>query len=417
MLRRTFLMAPALLGCSPAARAQNCLPNPPEPMQRLSQAQAARDLEAVRAAVAAVAPDGPPRPETPDDLRPLSYAAQAPGDRDGLIARYLRNAERVAWWRTASRPAPPDIPAPLRLPARLISGLLLIADFDRGARARAIALATEAGDYLIACSHDARFDGAPFPYWRGRDGRLGELSERAARMMQRCGRLERALRNGWLVIEEAPQEYFFDTGLVGEAYVALYRSTRETRFRDAALRAATWAQSQPLATNWNYNAFLAGFFAELSTIGESAHWRDRAAEWLRFGVIPGMIPSGPYAGHFVDPHNERLVYRVIMARSLLQSCRVWRAQAGDQATLAELESAARLVFAAIEDQMHAAGGFASASGMAELYGELALAREAPLNFEHAALRNAVRNHLLASAASDRHAPDAGVAHAIRLSYT
>lgn len=413
MLRRTFLMAPALLSCSPAARAQNCAPTPPEPLQRLAQAQAARDLEAVRAAVAAFAPTGAPRPETPDELRRLTEAARPPHDRAALLERYLHNAERIAWWRATPRPASPDIPSPLRLPARLILGLLFLADLDTSARARAISLATEAGDYLIACSEEAGFDGAPFPYWRGRDGRLGDLSERAARMMERCGQLDRAIRNGWFVIEEQPHEYYFDTGLVGEAYVALYRTTQEPRFRDATLRAARWAQEQPLATNWNYNAFIAGFFAELSTVADGAHWRGRAAEWLRFGVIPGMIAEGEYAGHFVDPHNERLVYRVIIARSLLQTCRAWRALAGDGATLAELQTAAQLVFVAIENQMHAADGFAAASGMAELYGELELA---PFSAQHADLRTAVLSHLLANAARDRQAPDAGVARAIRLWY-
>lgn len=418
MHRRVFLLGASLACVSGAARAQACFPAPTAAIAQLERAMQARDLAAIRAVVAAHATSGPPRPEAPDELRPFSRAAAAAPERTAILDAYLANARRVAWWRGAAPPSPQDIPSALRTPARLISGLLKIAAIAPHLRERATALAGEAGDYLISASAEARFDGAPFPYWRGREGRLGQLSERAALRLERCGQLQRALRNGWFVIEDAPHEYFFDTGLVGEAHVALYRATQAPRFLDAALRAARWAAAQPLASNWNYNAFLAGFFAELAYISDSALWRDRAVEWVRYGVMPGMIARGPHAGHWVDPHNERIVYRVIMARTLVQVARACHDHGADSATQSELVQSAQTAITALEQQMRAGGGFAAASGMAELYGEIALAQARGIDVRHndADLRTVILRQLLANAARDRQTPDNGVADAIALWY-
>jgi hypothetical protein len=222
------------------------------------------------------------------------------------------------------------------------------------------------------------------------------------------------VRNGWLIVRETPWEYYFDTGLAGEAYVRLYASTGEQRFLEAALRAAAWADAQPLSSNWNYNAFIVGFFTELSEVTNNKAWLDRALERARFGVLPGMIDSGVDAGHFIDPHNERIAYRAIMARSLAQLAGALAAVRHPER--GEIARSAQLATTALEAQMQAANGVASAPAMAELYAAIEDARAdgAILNTSNPDLRSRLLATLLRAHLNGGIAPDSGVADAILL---
>jgi hypothetical protein len=381
--------------------------------EKLDQALRARDLTRVQALVATVN-DGSraPVPEKSERYAVLPQRVLDTVQLRQAHENFIINAGKMSWWNSARPPAPGDTPAPLRAPARLARSLVAVAAID--ADARLLKLARAAGDYLIRASTESGFEGAPFPNWRGRGGRLGGLVDRAVRRLEECGGLSKALRSGWLVLEQAPWEHYFDTGLAGEALARLYRGTREPRYLEAALRAGVWAHRQPISTNWNYNAFVAGFFVELHVATDDPVWIDRALERVRFGVLPGMIAKGVHAGHFVDPHNERIAYRVIMARSLSQLAGVL-ARARHSA-LKDVESAAQIMIGALERQMRSGGGVTSPAAMAELYAEIDTARAmgAHLSSTDSDLRRRILHALVDASSRNRVTPDSGVGDALVL---
>lgn len=405
----------ALLAASCARAQVACEPTASAFEERLEAALAARDGAAISDAVAAANPSRTaPTPERAERYQPLSEVRLTQHEVKLARMRFVSDAERLSWWRSETAPAPPDIPAPLRFPARLARAYLILSELDPENRERLISNATAAGDYLITASAEAQFAGAPFPYWRGREGRLGALSERVAQRLEGCGGLDAAVRRGWFVVETAPTEYYFDTGLGGEALALLYRKTGERRFLETALEWGQWADEQPLSSNWNYNAFIVGFFVELFYAADDIVWLRRALDRARFGVVSGMIQEGQDAGHFVDPHNERIVYRVIMARSLTQ---LSGALASVQhPALGEIESAAQLTITALEVQMRNNNGVSSGTGLSELYAAIERARRqgAKITSSDPDLRLRVLGRVAQAALRSEVAPDAGIADAFWL---
>jgi hypothetical protein len=405
---------------APSSDAQDCMPTGSRLEVELAAALNARDLDKAGGLIAEARPSArAPLPETPERYQALTPPRQSEPPVGRAASVFVEQVEGLSWWTREPPPVPSDIPAPLRAPAQAIRGLLAVAAIYPEQEQRATLMAIGAGDYLIQASNDAHFDGAPFPYWRGKPGRLGELSERMALRLERCGQLEQAVRGGWFVVEATPWEYFFDTGLVGEAYVALHEKTREPRFLAAALTAATWADRQPIAINWNYNAFLAGFFAELYRVSGDKRWLDSAVDRIRFGVLPGMIGAGEDAGHWVDPHNERIAYRAIMARALVQvsSALALASQEADRSSHAsDIEQAAQTTIAALERQMSRANGVTSVSAMADLYAgiEHARASGARLDSTDGELRDAILRMTVEGIVTARLAPDGGAGAAIVL---
>lgn len=305
------------------------------------------------------------------------------GERRSHIKTYLRHAEQSPWL-TLDPSRGHEAPAPMRELASLMRGLVAIAESDGPDSGAARDLAAELGGVVLAISDASDFSGAPFPTWRRRGGRLGRLSDAALSALEACGELETAVRGGWVLLTERPEEHFFDTGLVGEAMVELHTVTEDERFLAWAEAAGDWLAEQPVSPNFNYNAFPAFLHLALfDDTGEAVHLQ-RAAGRLERGVLPGMIATGADAGHWVDPHNERLVYRAIMARTLAVAAREGK----------KLEPAARLATEAIAEQL-ARDGHSIPEEIVELCEALGSDRspaaEAVCDRAHSFARTAIRD--------------------------
>ena len=317
-----------------------------------------------------------PAPETPERVVPFedipASVAIGPAQLPQALDRYLVHASAHA--DELERTSPPNLPSPLRAHADTLLGLTVIAEAVPERRGEARAVAVRLADALVAASGAAGVPYTPFPHWRGRGGRLGELADRATAELEACGGLEAASRGGWLVVGARPDEFLFDTGRVGEAVAAMPADWRSDRHEAWLREAGAWMRGLPPAPNFNYNAFAADLHLGA---GEGAE----AVRRVRGGVLPGLIADGPDAGRWVDPHNQRLVYRMIMARTLA------RAGALEDP---EIDRALRLALAAIETDLRALGGIAHPEEMIRLYAALD-ARPEPVAHD-ATLRAGAERH-------------------------
>jgi hypothetical protein len=195
----------------------------------------------------------------------------------------------------------------------------------------------------------------PFPDLRGKNLRFGALTERQLRN----GAIE--IRDGWIVTPDPDGGSQFDTGVCG---VALWRAGElldEPEYRAAARRAAAWAASQPCCGNFNYNAFSVSLLARVGM-------KEAARQKLRVGVAPGQAKNG----RWLDPHNARTVYHVIILRAL-----------ADLGRSEEVDLVAKPAIRALLDEFDAMG--ITVEALPEL---LALAGQHP---EEGRLRHAARD--------------------------
>lgn len=139
----------------------------------------------------------------------------------------------------------------------------------------------------------------PFPDLRGRNLRFGEMTEKQLA----AGVIE--IRDGWIVTPDPDGGSQFDTGVCGVALLRAAELLGDEAWRQAALRAARWAAAQPCCTNFNYNAFSVSLLAR-------AGFREQALAKFRIGLAPGQAANG----RWLDPHNARTVYHVILLRGL-----------------------------------------------------------------------------------------------------
>ncbi|MEL7488076.1 MAG: hypothetical protein AAGJ87_12765, partial [Pseudomonadota bacterium] len=339
-----------------------------------------------------------------------AYTVDLSGDDLDRVARaYLQLARNSSWWLN-DRP-PENIPYALRRPAQMIRGLVAIAGAFPAHRDEATDLAHAAGAYLVKASEDAAFPGAPFPYWRGKSGRLGELSERLAVRLEECGLLDEAVVNGWFVVDAVPQEYFFDTGRVGEALAELHAIDPQPEYATWAEAAIGWHETQPMSVNFNYNAFLVLHLSQMTLSSGDTRHLNGALDRALYGVLPGMIADGDFAGHWVDPHNERFAYRAIMTRALTQLSHALalHPDAASNDDRNRIFSAAQTALTALEAEMIDAEGVASPEEMVEIYLDLEAARDAgaPIDISNPEARAMVRAAAMQSIASGRFNAGAG----------
>lgn len=139
----------------------------------------------------------------------------------------------------------------------------------------------------------------PFPDLRGRNIRLGEMTEKQLQ----AGAVE--IRDGWVIIADPDGGTQFDTGVCGVALLRAADLLNDEAYRHAGQRAARWAAAQPCCTNFNYNAFSVSLLAR-------AGLREEALAKFRVGIAPGQAANG----RWMDPHNARTVYHVILLRAL-----------------------------------------------------------------------------------------------------
>jgi len=309
------LMASSLFACWNPATAQT-------PVAELAKALAADDLDAVGAAVAAGRETLGHRagePEVPDVFRRVPADARL-YSREEAQRGFLpcpATFEKVRWWKTDVDPA--TLTAPLRVPASVILGSAAAARVPLDGAEAGLAMANEAGDFLIWAQDQAGAGLYPFPAARGpSDAQAMKVAHRFLARAERAGTLQSVVRNGWVFDDAGDGGLQFDNGECGGAMLALYGVTKDDRYLVSARRAADWAATRPLCTNWNYNSFSVFLLAKMYGVTQEAKYLDAAVHKARLGVIPGQLVDGPHVGRWLDPHNARPAYHYIMMRALAQ---------------------------------------------------------------------------------------------------
>jgi hypothetical protein len=146
----------------------------------------------------------------------------------------------------------------------------------------------------------------PFPDLRGKNVRFGDLTEKGVA----AGKME--IRDGWIVSVDPEGGSQFDTGVCGNALLLASERFENKDWRKAGLRAADWALTQPCCPNFNYNAFSVSLLARAFALTGESRYLEGALKKFRVGVAPGQAPNG----RWLDPHNARTVYHVIILRAL-----------------------------------------------------------------------------------------------------
>lgn len=96
----------------------------------------------------------------------------------------------------------------------------------------------------------------------------------------------------------------------------LFEATKDDKYKKAAIRAAEWAITRPVVTNWNYNSFSVFLLAEVYRITGDEKYLESAKKKTRLGLLPGQLTEGSRKGRWADAHNARPAYHYIMVRGL-----------------------------------------------------------------------------------------------------
>lgn len=277
------------------------------------------------------------RPGVRVDVKPLGVEAAT-----RLFAAAMRTEERRLQPVLEGRPLPGQM---ARVHGVLLEACTLIrplsAQHAAAEQAWLDRLSEGAAGALLALQQpDGYF---PFPDLRGKNIRFGDLVSKAVA----SGHAE--VRDGWVVSVDPEGGSQFDTGVCG---VALLRAARErgvAAWRQAGLRAAAWALAQPCVPNFNYNAFSISLLAEAYAETREARYLDGAWAKFRVGLAPGQASNG----RWMDAHNARTVYHVIILRALADLGAVLPADWREQRE--ELAAVTRRAVAALLDEFDAMG--------------------------------------------------------------
>jgi hypothetical protein len=310
--------AAAALPCAASARTATTL----ELREQLAAALARQDAAAIDSAVAALNlqfGDKAGLPETPDDYQaiPRGGAWLTPAEAAPGFEPSFSKLERLRWWRIGLDPT--TLGQPLREPAAVASGLLAAARARLNGAERSLALAKEAADFLVWAQQRAGSGVFPFPASRGVSRSPAfEAAERQLRRAEKEGRLGAIVNNGWAIDDAGDGGLQFDNAEAGVAVLALYEFSGDKRYLDAAEKAATWAASRPLVSNWNYNSFSVFLLARSYRVTGKTAYLDAAINKAVLGVMPGQLTRGPQAGRWHDAHNARPAYHYILLRGLAE---------------------------------------------------------------------------------------------------
>lgn len=227
---------------------------------------------------------------------------------------YIEFIEKQKWWKVGLDPAKTNhLPREL---ATLIEGCLAAGSVNEANGERLLKIATDAGDFLVWAQDQAGTGVIPFPAVRNGKGRPFEVAERFMRQAEKEGKIDQVVKNGWAVEDFSDGGLQFDNGLAGVALVQLFDSTKDDKYKKAAIRAADWAAQRPVVTNWNYNSFSVFLLAEVYRITGDKKYLESARKKTRLGILPGQLTEGPRKGRWADAHNARPAYHYIMVRGL-----------------------------------------------------------------------------------------------------
>ena len=287
--------------------------------QKLADALTSKNQPAVRelaAEAAALRGDSAGIPEVadqyqqaPQDVAPLTRAeAQARFDT------ILQFVQKNKWWRMGLDPTKTE-----HMPREVAScmvGCLAGCRADSPNHDALLKEAVEAGDYLLWAQKQTGTGVIPLPAFHGGGSRAHEAVDHFLKAAEREGKLDEAVKNGWIIDDLTDGGLQYDNGVCGVALFELFEASMEARFRDGALAAADWAIERPCVTNWNYNSFSVYLLATAYGVTHDPKYLDAAREKARLGVLPGQLHDGPRKGRWADPHNARPAYHYIMVRGL-----------------------------------------------------------------------------------------------------
>lgn len=179
----------------------------------------------------------------------------------------------------------------------------------------------------------------PFPDLRGKNIRFGDMITRQLD----AGKVE--VQDGWLVTADPDGGSQFDTGICGTALLRAGAAFQNETWTAAGKRAAEWALQQKCCANFNYNAFSVSLLAHAFRLTKDERFLIGALQKFRVGVAPGQAPNG----RWMDAHNARTVYHIIILRAL-----------GDLASVVkeervEVDAVARPAIKALLDEFDAMG--------------------------------------------------------------
>jgi hypothetical protein len=167
----------------------------------------------------------------------------------------------------------------------------------------------------------------PFPDLRGKNIRFGDMTDKQLQN----GSIK--IEDGWIITSDPDGGSQFDTGLCGVALLRASELFKDESYLAAGRRAAEWAAKQKCCTNFNYNAFSVSLLAR-------AGMKEVALEKFRIGIAPGQAKNG----RWLDAHNARTVYHVIILRAL-----------ADLGRSAEVDAVALPAIRALLDEFDAMG--------------------------------------------------------------
>jgi hypothetical protein len=361
-----------MLTCVHAATAK-C---PPQIETDFRAALAARDEARIYAATKAARTClGDPKPETPERYEAPQRLMEQPSaaTRSALIDAYWAGISPLMWWETLGASSSDKAQSPLRAIAAALHGASMAMMQDPDSTKLYLERGELAAAYLMTAQRQGGAGVFPTPAWEGSSAdRVRTLTDRFVKKARKDGVLDKMVRNGWIIDDRGGGDLQFDNGVSGEAILAWHAVSPKPEYLAAAKAAGDWAMAQPLSTNFNYNGFTAAFLARLGPATGDARYTDDAVRRIRLGVLPGMIVDGAFAGHWIDPHNTRLVYRLFMIRQMAVVASVLPTSHPDRAFIS-----ARLQMAldAAEDQQRAVQKIAHWGTAAHAYCELARIRD------------------------------------------
>ena len=276
--------------------------------RKLAEAMRADDLEAVTAAVREMRDVLGDQAGVPDARRPGRRVAITPlgaEESTRLFIAALKNEERRLQPLLDGKPLPDQmvrvygyvLEAYAQMRPRVAQHapqeLAWLDHLGEGTAAVLLSLQQPAGHF-------------PFPDLRGKNIRFGDLTERALAQ----GKME--LHAGWVVSPDPEGGSQFDTGVAGTALLRAGQLRGKKAWIQAGTRAADWALSQHCCANFNYNAFSVSLLATAHAVTGNSVYLESAWKKYRVGVAPGQAPNG----RWIDAHNARTVYHIIILRAL-----------------------------------------------------------------------------------------------------
>jgi hypothetical protein len=179
----------------------------------------------------------------------------------------------------------------------------------------------------------------PFPDLRGKNIRFGDMITRQLD----AGTVE--VKDGWLITPDPDGGSQFDTGVCGSALLKAGQVFQNEAWTTAGLKAAEWALTQKCCANFNYNAFSVSLLADAYRQNHDERFLKAALHKFRVGVAPGQAPNG----RWMDAHNARTVYHIIILRALGDLASVVKAER------AEVDAVAKPAIKALLDEFDAMG--------------------------------------------------------------